>query len=210
MRLLQTQPDRFRRRVATYDIDRAGVGYLFATQDSLLAGQCWRLAIALGEATVRLFATSAEILAAVERGEVLIGYNVLGSYALARQQSGAPIDIVLPRDYTLWLSRVVVIPRGARQPVAAKLFVDHLLSPRGQAVVAATPGMRALVQAGGEAGFPPDAAASAQPITLGPALLVFLDRMKRERFMADWSAAVRQPCRLRRRLKRALSRLHVA
>ena len=187
------EPDRFRRRVATYDIDRAGVGYLFAAQDSLLAGQYWRLAIALGEATVRLFATSGEILAAVERGEVLIGYNVLGSYALARQQSGAPIGIVLPRDYTLWLSRVVVIPRGARQPVAAKLFVDHLLSPRGQAVVAATPGMRALVQAGGEAGFPPDAAASAQPITLGPALLVFLDRMKRERFMADWSAAVRQP-----------------
>ncbi len=118
---------------------------------------------------------------------------MLGSYALARQQAGAPIEIVLPRDYTLWMSRVVVIPRAARSPAAAKLFVDYLLSPRGQATVAATPGMRALVQAGGEAGFPPEAAASAQPITLGPALLVFLDRMKRERFLADWGAAVRQP-----------------
>ena len=45
----------------------------------------------------------------------------------------------------------------------------------------------------GAAGFPAEAAASAQPITLGPALLVFLDRMKRERFLADWDAAVRQP-----------------
>ena len=193
VRLLQDEPDRFRRRVATYDIALAGVGYLFATQDSLLANQFWRLAIALGEATTRLFATSAEILDAIERGEVLVGYNVLGSYALARQQAGAPIGIVLPRDYTLWMSRVVVIPRASANPVTAKLFVDYLLSPRGQAAVAATPGMRALVQAGSEAGFPPDAAASAQPITLGPALLVFLDRMKRDRFLADWGAAVRQP-----------------
>jgi two-component system sensor histidine kinase TctE len=193
LRLLQDQPDRFRRRVATYDIARAGLGYLFATQDSLLANQFWRLTIALGEATTRLFPTSAEMLDAIERGEILLGYNVLGSYALARQQAGAPIGIVLPRDYTLWMSRVVVIPRAAPRPVTAKLFVDYLLSPRGQAAVAAAPGMRALVQAGGGAGFAQDAAASAQPITLGPALLVFLDGMKRERFLADWGAAVRQP-----------------
>ena len=160
---MQDQADRFRRRVATYDIARAGVGYLFATQDSLLANQFWRLTIALGEATTRLFATSGEILDAIERGEVLIGYNVLGSYALARQPAGAQIGIVLPRDYTLWMSRVVVILRAAAEPVTAKLFVDYLLSPRGQATVASTPGMRALVQASGEAGFPPDAAAAPSP-----------------------------------------------
>ena len=129
----RAEPDRFRRRVATYDIARAGVGFLFATQDLLLANQFWRLTIALGETTARLFATSAEVLDAIERDEALIGYNVLGSYALARQQAGAPIGIVLPRDYTLWMSRVVVIPRAAAEPVAAKLFVDYLLSPRGQA-----------------------------------------------------------------------------
>ena len=107
--------------------------------------------------------------------------------------AGAPIGVVLPRDYTLSMSRVVVIPRAAPDPVAAKLFVDYLLSPRGQAAVAAAPGLRPLVQPGGGAGFPPGATGSAQPITLGPALLVFLDRMKRERFLADWEAAVRQP-----------------
>ena len=51
LRLLLDHPDRFHRRVATYDIARAGVGYLFATQDSLLTNQFWRLAIALGEVT---------------------------------------------------------------------------------------------------------------------------------------------------------------
>ena len=41
LRLLQAAPDRFRRRVATYDIAGSGVGYLFATQDSVLSSQFW-------------------------------------------------------------------------------------------------------------------------------------------------------------------------
>ena len=194
LRLLQADPDRFRRRVATYDIAASGVGYLFATQDSVLSSQFWRLTIALGDVDVRLLPTSGAILDGIERGEVLIGYNVLGSYARARRQAGAPIGIVLPRDYTLLMSRVVAIPKAARQPVLAKLFVDYLLSARGQSIVGATAGLEPLLrpEPPGASMFPA-AAGPAQPITLGPALLVFLDRLKRDRFLADWSAAVRQP-----------------
>jgi two-component system sensor histidine kinase TctE len=194
LRLLQAEPQRFSHRVATYDIASSGVGYLFATQDSVLSGQFWRLTVALGDVGVRLFPNSSDVLDAIERGEVLIGYNVLGSYARARQQAGAPIGIELPRDYTLLMSRTVAIPKAARDPVSAKLFLDYLLSDRGQAIVAATAGLQPLLGTGdtaptlnwplSESGIP------AQPITLGPALLVFLDRLKRERFLADWSAAV--------------------
>ena len=91
----------------------SGVGYLFAAQDSVLSSQFWRLTIALGDVDVRLLPTSGAILDAIERGEVLVGYNVLGSYARARQQAGAPVGIVLPRDYTLLMSRVVAIPKAA-------------------------------------------------------------------------------------------------
>ena len=106
----------------------------------MLSSQFWRLTIALGEAERAVAADLGRDLGRrSSAGDVLIGYNVLGSYARARQQAGAPIGIVLPRDYTLLMSRVVAIPeRGARHPVLAKLFVDHLLSARGQAVVAAT------------------------------------------------------------------------
>ena len=197
LRLLQAAPDRFRRRVATYDISGSGVGYLFAAQDSVLSSQFWLLTIALGDVGVRLLPTSGAILDAIERGDVLIGYNVLGSYARARQRAGAPIGIVLPRDYTLLMSRAVAIPKAAPHPVLAKLFVDHLLSARGQAVIAATAGLEPLLPSDGTRpdplGLLPEAVGPVQPITLGPALLVFLDRMKRERFLADWSAAVRRP-----------------
>lgn len=191
LRLLQGEPDRFRHRVATYDIAQSGVGYLFATQDSVLSSRFWRLTLALGELGVRLLPTSGEILDAIEHGDALIGYNVLGSYARAREHAGAAIGIIQPGDYTLVMSRVVAIPRAARQPVLAKLFIDYLLSRVGQQVIADTAGLQPLL-ASDEDG-PPPATVAAIPITLGPALLVFLDRQKRERFLADWSAAVHQP-----------------
>lgn len=195
--LLQGQADRLRHRVATYDIAASGVGHLFAAQDSVLSGQFWRLALALGDVHARLYATSAEILDAIERGEVLVGYNVLGSYAHARSRAGAPIGIVLPQDYTLVLSRVAAIPRAARRPELAKLFVDYLLSDRGQAVVAGPSDLHAILPAGDDppGAVPPleEAQGPIHPITLGPSLLVFLDPMRKKRFLSSWSASLHRP-----------------
>ena len=196
VRLLQAQPDRLRRRVATYDVARSGVGYLFATQDSVLSSQFWRLVLALGEVGTRLMPTTGDILDAVEAGEVLIGYNVLGSYARARQLAGAPIGIVLPSDYTLVMARVAVIPKAARRVALARLFLDYLLSGRGQGVVADIPGFQAVaaLEAPGEAGWPLDATQGPlHPIPLGLPLLVFLDTLKKSRFLASWAVTSRPP-----------------
>lgn len=198
IRLLLAQPERFRGRVATYDPAESGVGYLLATQDSVLSSQFWRLASVLGDVRVRLYGTSAEMLDALERGEVAIAYNVLGSYARARAAAGAAIEVVEPRDYTLVLSRVVTIPARAASPALAEAFVDYLLSPRGQAVLADASGLPPILlrgtEGGAEAAPSADAAAGAdRPIQLGPALLTFLDPMKRRRFLADWWLAVHVP-----------------
>lgn len=196
-RLLQAAPARFRQRVATYDIARSGVGYLFATQDSVLSSQFWRLVLALGEASTQLMTASGDILRAVEAGEVLLGYNVLGSYARARQLAGAPIGIVLPTDYTLVMARVAVIPKAARRVALARIFLDYLLSARGQAVVATIPGFQqvaALEAPREQAGWPLAAAQGPlHPIPLGLPLLVFLDDLKRSRFLASWAVAIHPP-----------------
>jgi two-component system sensor histidine kinase TctE len=197
IRLLQEHPEPWRRRVATYDIARSGVGYLFATQDSVLSSQFWRLAGTLGDVQTRLFGTSGEMLDAIERGEVLLGYNVLGSYARARTLAGARIGIVLPEDYTLVMSRVAVLPRHAGHPALGKQFLDYLLSERGQDVVARATGERAVLSPGDDgASLAPLAAAATgpvHPIPVGPALLVFLDPLKKERFLANWWLALQPP-----------------
>ena len=122
IRLIRENPARYNRRVATYDAATSGIGYLFATQDSVLFSQYWQLMVTLGAAQARLACCTGDILEMIERGEVLIAYNMLGSYAHARILAGARIGIVLPEDYTLVMSRVAIIPAqrapgGTRRPL---------------------------------------------------------------------------------------------
>ncbi|WP_209879342.1 sensor histidine kinase [Azospirillum soli] len=188
IRLLREKGADYRRRVATYDASFSGIGYLFATQDSVLFSQFWQLVAMLGQVDARLACCTGDILDLVERGEVLIAYNMLGSYAKARAASGAPIGIVLPEDYTQVISRVAVIPRAAPRPDLAGDFIDYLLSPRGQGVVGGRSGLYALsAELRSKSGGP------LQPIALSPALLAFLDKSKRERFLQQWEAAIHLP-----------------
>jgi two-component system sensor histidine kinase TctE len=189
IRLLRGQIEQYRRHVATYDIGQSGIGYLFATQDSVLFSHFWPLVAALGHAQARLACCTGDILDMIEQGEVLIAYNVLGSYAQARASGGAPIGIVQPRDYTLIMSRVAVIPRLASNPQLAGRFIDYLLSDRGRKVMET----RSSLESVSAAHSPDDAAGPLIPITLNPALLVFLDGLKRDQFLQQWQLAFQAP-----------------
>ncbi len=197
IRLLRDDPARYSRRVATYDTAASGIGYLLAAHDALLFGQYWQLVAMMGNAQARLACCSGDILDMVERGEVLIAYNVLGSYARARAAAGAPIGIVVPEDYTLVISRVAVIPGTAPRPQLAAQFIDYLLSPRGQEVVADRSALYAISSGikreASASGLRSSTAAPLHPIALSPALLVFLDRLKRERFLQQWQSAILLP-----------------
>ncbi|WP_245613109.1 sensor histidine kinase [Skermanella stibiiresistens] len=196
IRLIRENPSRFAGRVATYDLATSGIGYFFASQDSVLFSQFWQLVATLGTARARLVCCTSNVLDMIERGEVLIGYNVLGSYARARINAGARIGIVLPEDYTLILSRVALIPKAAKRADLAGRFIDYLLSERGQKVVAERSVLYALSGTEGEAtsaGVRRGTAGPVIPITLSPSLLVFLDRLKRENFLRQWHLAFQAP-----------------
>ncbi|WP_207461527.1 extracellular solute-binding protein [Azospirillum sp. SYSU D00513] len=194
IRLLEGNPDRFRGRIGSYDIADSGIGYLFAAHDSILFGQFWQLVEAMGRADVRLACCTGEILDGIERGELLIGYNMLGSYAQARANAGAPIGILLPQDYTQVISRVAVIPRTAPNPGLAGQFIDYLLSRRGQEVIAGRSALFAIsaevMSESSAIQLRATAPGPLQPVTLSPALLVFLDQLKRQRFLQRWQAAL--------------------
>ncbi len=75
-----------------------------------------------------------DLIADLEAGRIAIGYNLLGSYVYPAMRRGARIGLVVPRDYTLVLSRAVLVPVTARAVGDAFAFVDYLLSARGQKV----------------------------------------------------------------------------
>ncbi|ARP87965.1 sensor histidine kinase [Bordetella genomosp. 9] len=193
LRLLETERGRLQGRVGTYDIARSSVGQLMAEEDEQVSSNFWGLTNALGQVGARLSGTTAGLLDAIERDELDIGYNVLGSYALARQAAGRPIGVIFPQDYVLVLPRSALIARHAPQPALARAFIDWILSPAGQAEVARGTGLGAAAQ--DSANWAADAVLTrsqgiVQPVALGPALLVGLDRQRHARFVQNWTRLV--------------------
>lgn len=192
--LLESEPERFRGRVATYDIAQSGVGYLLAAQDGTISSTNWRLAAAFGRTGIHLSGSSPQMLTMIEQGELAIGYNILGSYAFARQAAGADIGIVVPDDYVLVLTRTMLIPEDAANADLARAFVDFTLSPGGQAVLAGTSALGSIVP-GTSGPFSSERIAAfglgaVQPVALGPSLLVSLDPLRRDRFLQTWTEIV--------------------
>lgn len=188
--LLERFPERFSGKVATYDIAKSGVGYLLAAQDQTISSYFWRLASAFGHVDAQLSGSSPDILDRVERGELALGYNVLGSYALARQAAGHRIGVVVPDDYVLVLTRTLLIPEGAPRADLARAFIDFALSAEGQSILAGEIALGAVIP-GSSGAFTAERIAAlgrgaVQPIALGPGLLVALDRQRRARFLETW------------------------
>ncbi|QGZ39204.1 iron(III) transport system substrate-binding protein [Pseudoduganella flava] len=134
VRLLQ-QP-KFRDKITTYDIEKSGVGFMFMTRDAQTYPKFAELRNAFGVAKVRVQSSTGTMMERISSGENLLGYNVLGSYALVRAKTDPSIGVVLPKDYTLIMSRVVFINKSAKNVNAAKLWLDYMLSKRGQTVIA--------------------------------------------------------------------------
>ena len=177
-------------RVATYDIEVSGLGYLFAFTDSQQATTFGSLIEAFAHSRSVATCCSTEIIDAVAEGRYLIAYNVLGSYAFARAAADRRLGVVPPEDYTLVLSRAAMIPKTAPNPVAAGFLVDFMLSEPGRAALAAEYLLLAPPNALGPS---PADDALFRPIPLSPTLLVGLDRQKRAAFLARWRATFASP-----------------
>lgn len=187
--LLRPVDGPYTRKVATYDIEASGLGYLFAFADSEQATTFGSLIEAFVRSGAVATCCSAEIIDGVASGRYRVAYNVLGSYALARAAEDPRIAVVAPEDYTLVLRRAAMIPKGAANPTAAGLLIDFLLSPAGRAALAEAH----LLFPFGDADSPEDRDASYRPIPLSPRLLLGLDDEKRAAFLARWRATFTPP-----------------
>jgi len=183
--LLRANPARFNGRIATYDPHVSGAGYLFATQDARQTDAFWRLAEVMGRLNTRLYCCSGDMIDDLESGKLALAYNVVGSYALTRLPNAPDIVVIEPEDFTVTLLRTAFVPKGAVQGKLGGMLLDFMLAPQGRALI------------DGVADLPPlDQTALAphlRPIRLDPGLLVYLDQIKRQNFLAEWDAAMTQP-----------------
>jgi iron(III) transport system substrate-binding protein len=180
--LLRQHPDFFRGRVGTYDVRQSGLGYLFATQDTRASEIYWRLTEVMGRLDTQLFCCSSDMINRVKSGDLLIAYNVLGSYAINREDRDN-FAIILPSDFTTVMLRTALMPSNAPSPKLAALFLDHLMArSHGQDAQLLTHPALDLSQN----------EAALNRIRIGPGLLVFLDQLKKRAFLSEWENAILQ------------------
>ncbi len=189
LNLLRSKSEKYNGKIGSYDIAQSGIGYLFAAYDARGTAIFGRLLEAFGRAGLVVRCCTSDLLAELSAGRLAIGYNLIGSYAVGAVRRGAPLGIVIPRDYTVVLSRAAIVPHSSNNTVTSFRFLDYLLSDRGQ-------------KKGQEVSFffsfdgvlpeevdgPVWLASSGllRPITIGPGLLAVQDRAKRQRLLGEW------------------------
>jgi iron(III) transport system substrate-binding protein len=196
-RLLTERRDRFAGKVVTYNIERSGLGFMLAVQDDKASGDYWSLAKALGDAGARVVPTTEAMLTGITGGTDLVAYNALGTYASAQAKRNASLAYVYPQDYTLVITRVMLIGKKAANSNAARLWVDYLLSKRGQTALGDRAGLyplRADAQGAESTALTRSLGGSARPLSLDPSLAnPFPDAGKRAAFLRQWQQAVARP-----------------
>ena len=182
--LLRANPDRFRGRVGTYDVRQSGLGYLFATQDARTSETYWRLMEVMGGLSTRLYCCSGDMIDDLIAGEIAVAYNVLGSYATARQGQSDRLEIVLPSDFPTTMMRTALVSSQSERAQSAEAFIRHLIrlqsAPRDPSNFPLPP-LGSVRDPSGRS-----------TIALEPALMTYLDDLKRARFLAEWENAIIQ------------------
>jgi iron(III) transport system substrate-binding protein len=195
LKLLSAKADAYKGKVTAYDPERSGVGYLFVTQDAAQFPQAWDLFKAFGKSGIKLYTSAGAMMERVASGEHTIAYGIFGSYALGRSKKNPNLTIVMPKDYTLVTSRVMFISKQAKSPNAAKLFLDYILSKRGQNIIANQADLYTLrSDVEGEATVKRVTELigdKAKPVPISGDLLTTLDQTKRLEFLKMWQAAMK-------------------
>lgn len=186
---------RFQGGVTSYDIQKSGVGYFLAAQDMAAnTNAFWANAQALGPRRPQLLLSVDAMVQRIASSRALFGFNLLGAYALAAAQRQPQLGVIFPEDYTLVSSRVLLINRRAAHPNAARLWLDYLLSQRGQTVMATASRLYALREdVQGEttgAALRRQLGRTARPIALGPGLAAPLANAALRDNITRWRAAL--------------------
>jgi iron(III) transport system substrate-binding protein len=180
--------------IGTYDIARSAVGYLFLMRDREHFADLWPMVRAMGRAGVQVFPTSQDVIDRVNAGTLMLGYNVLGSYAADQATRLPDVGLVLPRDYVVVASRVALVPRAAAAPDLGEAFLAFLMSREGQTILAERLRLPAvsLEVAGRDSAAAMQEALGARlrPVPVSPGLLAYLDTATRARVLADWESAL--------------------
>jgi iron(III) transport system substrate-binding protein len=193
-KIINANAAKFKGKVTSFDIEKSGVGFMMVAQDEKHFPGLKELEKGFGATSYKVYSSTGNMLEKVSSGEHLLGYNIIGSYAMVRAKKDQNLGVVLPKDYSLVLSRVMFIGKSAKNPNAAKLFLDYILSQRGQKMIGSEVELFAVrddVDAEYTAGkLKKEMGDKLKPIPIGSEITSYLDAKKRLEFINAYKAGV--------------------
>ena len=196
LNLLTTKTAAYKGKITAYDPERSGVGYLFVNEDVKDYPKAWDLFRAFGKAGIRALHQRRRDDGACHLGRTpdrLRHFRLLCACPL--EEGSEPRRSYCRRTIRssprAWSSS----PSRRRTRTPRKLFLDYLLSKRGQNDHRQQG--RALFVArrrrgrGDSQGVTELVGDKARPVPIGPELLTNLDRDKRLAFLKKWQAAMK-------------------
>uniref|UniRef100_UPI0035B35728 ABC transporter substrate-binding protein n=1 Tax=Paenirhodobacter enshiensis TaxID=1105367 RepID=UPI0035B35728 len=182
-------------KVATYDPERSGLGFFAVSADAANGNALWPLVTAFGAVDTKFYTSTGTMLEKISAGEHAIGYNIIGPYAYLRAERDPNVKVVVPKDFTVVLSRLAIVTEKAQHPAAARVFLDYLLSHRGQTVVGNQAHLFAIrpdVEGSATiAGLSAEYGDILKPVKIGPELLDAIQPMQRLAFFRKWNDALK-------------------
>ncbi|TDR14839.1 ABC transporter substrate-binding protein [Marinomonas communis] len=190
---LREQAKFYQGRIGTYDAASSGLGYLVASQDEVTFSLTGRLQESLGRARADIHCCTSLLLTRLTTGDLVFGYNLLGSYAMAKAMNNEHIGVIVPEDYALVIVRSAFVHRDAKAAELGADFIAYLRSPAGQQTIANNTALMPLDRTLGSHNDPENQLNSStnfHPIRLAPELLLYLDQHKKTQFLNSWSQAL--------------------
>ncbi|CNE93221.1 ABC transporter substrate-binding protein [Yersinia mollaretii] len=192
-KLIASQPDKFKKKVTTYDIEKSGLGFMLSVQDFKADPNYFATLADIAKGGLTVQSSTGTMMERVSSGENLIGFNILGSYAETRAKTDPSLGISYPQDYTLVLSRVTFISKNATNNNAAKLWVNYVLSEAGQNILANQsdiPSIRNDIEGSNDIdGLTKKLGNALKPIAVDESLLEYMEQAKRLDYIKQWRSA---------------------
>lgn len=193
IKFIETNKDKLRGKIASFDPEKSGSGFLHDTNDARVTKTFWDLAKAFGAAGGRTYSSSGSMKETVVSGENVLAWNIIGSYALDWVKQSPNLGVAFGADYTAAFSRLVALAKDAPHPNAAKLFIDYVLSKEGQNALASSgfPAVRTDTDKGlNVTTLNERVGGHLQPIAIDEGLLEYLKPQTRVEFFKQWKAAL--------------------
>ena len=187
IKVLKDHKDQLKGKVATFDPEKSGTGFFFSTADLRHTKDFWDLVSAFGAADGKVYGSSGAMKEKVVSGEHVMAFNVIGSYALEWAKENPNLGVAFQKEYTSAFSRVANISKGAPHPNAARLFLDFMLSDKGQKALSerAVPSIR-----GDLASINKLVGGGLKPTAVDEQLTYYMDPKRRAEFFQQWKKSL--------------------